>query len=159
MANTRDTGEMVDDKKHGYWITYYASGLKRSEGNFVHGKKDGKWILYHKNGNISSVAYFRDDKYEGEYICYHENGNRKWGGPYKKHDGSSSDGRKEGVWLCWEEDGENVWRIITYKKGGAAQNRMNIRSVNATVAAKADVLPGAIIAHDAAQNLINTNNL
>ncbi|MDE0313574.1 MAG: hypothetical protein OXM61_01615 [Candidatus Poribacteria bacterium] len=119
MASTRDTGEMVNGKKHGYWITYFASGLKRSEGNFIHGKKDGKWILYHKNGNISSVAYFRDDKYEGDYICYHENGNRKWGGPYKKHDGTSSDGRKEGVWHCWEEDGETVWRIITYKKGGA----------------------------------------
>ena len=52
-------------------------------------------------------------------MCYYENGNRKWGGPYREHDGSSADGRKEGVWLCYEEDGETVWRIITYKKGGA----------------------------------------
>ena len=119
MANSRDTGEMVDGKKHGYWITYYASGLKRSEGNYIHGKKDGPWIQYHKNGNKASEASFRDGKNEGDYICYYENGNRKWGGPYRKHDGGSADGRKEGVWLCYEEDGETVWRIITYKKGGA----------------------------------------
>ena len=39
MASARDTGEMVNGKKHGYWITYYASGVKRSEGNYIHGKK------------------------------------------------------------------------------------------------------------------------
>lgn len=33
---------MVNGKKHGYWITYFANGLKRSEGNFIHGKKDCK---------------------------------------------------------------------------------------------------------------------
>lgn len=32
MASNRDSGEMADGKKHGYWITYYANGLKRSEG-------------------------------------------------------------------------------------------------------------------------------
>ena len=52
-------------------------------------------------------------------MAYYESGNRKWGGPYRKHDGSSADGRKEGIWLCYEEDGETVWRIITYKKGGS----------------------------------------
>ncbi len=119
MAKSLTDGEMVDGKKHGYWITYYANGNKRSEGNYIHGKKDGPWIQYHKNGNKASEASFRDGKNEGDYMCYYENGNRKWGGPYREHDGSSADGRKEGVWLCYEEDGETVWRIITYKKGGA----------------------------------------
>ena len=40
MASSRDIGEMVDGKKHGYWIIYYANGLKRSEGNFVHDDKE-----------------------------------------------------------------------------------------------------------------------
>ena len=35
MASNKATGEMVDGKKHRYWITYYASGLKQSEGNYV----------------------------------------------------------------------------------------------------------------------------
>ena len=32
-------GEMVNGQKHGYWVTYYANGFKRSEGGYVHGKK------------------------------------------------------------------------------------------------------------------------
>ncbi len=39
MANSRTTGEMVDGKKHGYWITYYENGIKRSQGRYIHGKK------------------------------------------------------------------------------------------------------------------------
>ncbi len=31
MASLRDTGETVNGKKHGYWITYYASGVKIDE--------------------------------------------------------------------------------------------------------------------------------
>ena len=28
MASSRDTSETVNGKKHGYWITYYAIGVK-----------------------------------------------------------------------------------------------------------------------------------
>ena len=69
MASARDTGEMVDGKKHGYWVTYYANGNKRSEGNYIEGKKEGPWIQYHKNGNKASEACFRDGKNEGDYVC------------------------------------------------------------------------------------------
>ena len=119
MASARDTGEMVDGKKHGYWITYYANGGKRSEGNYIHGKKDGLWIHYYKNGNISGEASFRDGKYEGACITYHENGNLRSKGAYPEHVGKSYDGKKEGAFYNYEEDGETVWLIITYKKGGS----------------------------------------
>lgn len=62
MANSRSTGEMVDGKKHGYWITYYANGLKRSQGRYINGKKEGPWIQYHKNGSKATEACFSDDK-------------------------------------------------------------------------------------------------
>lgn len=119
MANLQDTGEMVDGKKHGYWITFYADGGKRSEGNYIRGKKDGLWINYHRNGNKSGEASFRDGKYEGACISYHENGNLRSKGAYPKHVGKSYDGKKEGAFYNYEEDGETVWLIITYKKGGS----------------------------------------
>ncbi len=119
MAKSLTQGELLNGKKHGYWITYYANGNKRSEGAYIAGKKEGAWIQYHKNGNRASEAFFRNGKNEGDYTAYHENGNPKWRGPYRKHDGGSADGRKEGVWHCYELDGETVWRIITYKKGGS----------------------------------------
>ena len=119
MVSSRDTGEMVDGKKHGYWVTYYANGHKRSEGSYIAGKKEGLWIQYHKNGNKAIEASFRDGKHEGAYIGYNENGNLGMKGSYPKHVGKSYDGKKEGPFYYYEEDGETVWRIITYKKGGS----------------------------------------
>ena len=119
LANSRTTVETVDGKKHGYWITYYASGSKRSEGNYIHDKKDGLWIYYHKNGNKSGEESYRDGKHEGECMTYHENGNIRSRGTYPKHVGKSYDGKKEGAFYNYEEDGETVWLIITYKKGGS----------------------------------------
>ncbi len=119
MANSRTTGEMIDDKKHGKWITYYQNGMKRSEGNYAQGKKEGLWVHYHKNGNVESKASFSDGKYEGECITYHPNGNLRSCGVYPKHIGKSYDGKKEGAWYNYEEDGETVWLIVTYKKGGS----------------------------------------
>ena len=62
MANSRITGNMVGGKKHGYWITYYENGIKRSQGRYIHGKKDGIWIQYYKNGSKATETIFRDDK-------------------------------------------------------------------------------------------------
>ncbi len=119
MAKSLTDGEMVDGKKHGYWVTYYANGHKRSEGHYNAGKKEGLWLQYHKNGNKAIEATFRDGKHEGEYIGYNENGNLGMRGSYPKHVGKSYDGKKEGAFYYYEEDGETVWRIITYKKGGS----------------------------------------
>ena len=119
MAKSLTTGEMVDGKKHGYWVTYYANGHKRSEGCYLAGKKEGLWIQYHKNGNKAIEATFRDGKHEGKYIGYNENGNLDMKGSYPKHVGKSYDGKKEGAFYYYEEDGETVWRIITYKRGGS----------------------------------------
>ncbi len=77
MVTSRTTGEMVDGKKHGYWITYYASGLKRSEGNYIHGKKDDPWIQYHKNGNIAEgfrlsngICHFRIENLDCQGLAF-----------------------------------------------------------------------------------------
>ena len=41
MAKSLTDGEIVNGKKHGYWVTYYANGFKRSEGGYIEGKKKG----------------------------------------------------------------------------------------------------------------------
>ena len=122
-------GEMVDGKKHGYWVTYYANGHKRSEGNYIHGKKDGPWITYHKNETRQVKPPSAMNKYEGPCITYHENGNLRSTGSYPKHEGKSYDGKKEGPFYGYEEDGKTMWLIVTYKKGGARANPMSIRKV------------------------------
>ena len=153
MASSRDTGEMVDGKKHGYWITYYANGLKRSEGNYVHGKKDGPWIQYHKNGNVASEAFFRENKHEGEYICYYENGVA----PTKYMTAHPLMGEKRGSGTAGKKMVKLCGVSLPIRKGALVRNRMNIHSANATAAAKVDGQPGAIISQNAAQNLFNNH--
>ena len=109
-------GEIIDGKKEGYWITYYANGNKRSEGAFKAGVKEGKWILYHQNGQKQSEAHFRQGKYEGHYVSYHDNGQAFREGDYSEYQGNSYDGRKEGVWYQYDREG-NVETEVTYRHG------------------------------------------
>lgn len=39
MSEYLDDGQIIDGKKEGYWITYYANGNKRSQGAYKDGKK------------------------------------------------------------------------------------------------------------------------
>ena len=138
MASSRDTGEMVDGKKHGYWVTYYANGNKRSEGRYIEGKKEGLWIQYHKNGNKASEASFRDGKNEGDYVCAimrteTANGAVPTGNMMaapqmveKKVSGSAT---KKMAKQCGVS--------LPIRKAVLARNRMNIRSANAIFAVKA----------------------
>ncbi len=109
-------GEIIDGKKEGYWIAYYANGNKRSEGAYKNGRKDGKWILYHQNGNKQSDATFRNGQYEGHYVSYHKNRQKFREGEYGEHQGNSYDGRKEGIWYQYTAEGK-VDTKVTYKHG------------------------------------------
>ena len=117
MSEHLSDGQIINGKKEGYWITYYANGNKKSEGAFKNGIKEGKWILYYKNGNKQSKATFRDGKYEDYYVSYHRNGNKFREGSYGKHQGNSYDGRKEGVWYQYKADGKTIDNKVIYKHG------------------------------------------
>ena len=110
-------GEYLDGEKHGYWVTFYANGNKRSEGAYAHGRKNGLWIQYWPNGAKKSVGTFVNDKFTGKYCAYHANGNRQVEGSYNDHRGVPADGTKEGAWNFYEPDGETRWRTITYHRG------------------------------------------
>lgn len=49
-------------KKIGVFVSYYESGMKRSEGEFINNKHDGEWKWYHKNGQISSRERYVEDE-------------------------------------------------------------------------------------------------
>jgi antitoxin component YwqK of YwqJK toxin-antitoxin module len=109
-------GQIIDGKKEGYWVTYYANGNKRSEGAYKNGQKEGKWLQYHQNGNKQSESSFQDGKYEGYYVSYHKNGEKFREGDYGMHQGNSYDGRKEGAWYQYDETG-NINTKVVYKHG------------------------------------------
>jgi antitoxin component YwqK of YwqJK toxin-antitoxin module len=65
-----DNGELFslepckNGKVHGFFVTWYESGKKRSEGHFKHGQADGIWIMYTENG----TEEFRQTYKDGELI-------------------------------------------------------------------------------------------
>ncbi len=114
-------GEMVDGKKHGPWVSYYANGNTMSEGSYNKGQKVGRWVQYWPNGTIKSEATFTDGKYTGYYVCYHDNGVKQWEGYYNPVRGNSADGTKEGAWLAYDKDTGAVSRRMTYRRGSRAR--------------------------------------
>lgn len=116
-----EDGEIIDGKKEGRWVSYYANGNLQREGSYKNGKKDGLWIQYWPNGNKKSEATFVEGKYSGLYTSYHPNGKRCYQGRYNEFQGVPADGTKEGVWNDYADDGETVRRRITYHRGSRAR--------------------------------------
>lgn len=112
-----EQGEIVEGKKEGRWVSYFANGNVQREGEYRNGKKEGLWILYWPGGNKQSEATFREGKYTGLYTAYHQNGKRRLQGRYNDFAGVPADGTKEGPWNDYAEDGETIRRIITYHRG------------------------------------------
>jgi len=55
-------------KKIGLFVSYYKSGMKKSEGEYLNNKYNGEWRWYHKNGQISSKEkYIKDELIHIEY--------------------------------------------------------------------------------------------
>lgn len=70
-------------KKNGLFVSYYKSGMKKSEGEYLNNKYNGEWRWYHKNGQISSK-----EKYVKDELKYIWNWNE---------DGSSVEGKIEKI--------------------------------------------------------------
>lgn len=49
-----------DNKKDGYYETYYPNGKIHYKGNFKDGQKDGYWEYYYDNGELESKENYID---------------------------------------------------------------------------------------------------
>jgi len=90
-GNKESVCEYSNDKRNGFYRSFYKDGKTQSEGFYRSDLKDGKWIYYHKNGVIKS-----EGSYNKEYSHY-------------------DDGR-EGVWKNYNDKGQLI-EITEYKCG------------------------------------------
>ncbi len=56
-------------QKHGYWESYFPSGVLLFKGNYINGRIHGYWENYHSNGILF---------YKGNYINDREHGYLEW---------------------------------------------------------------------------------
>ena len=69
-------GNYKNDKREGYWASWFKDGTLWSEGNFKEGESDGERTVYHPNGKLYYKGTFSMGKRIGKWLFYDENGKK-----------------------------------------------------------------------------------
>ena len=85
-------GLIMNGKREGAWICYYAGGQLHYKGNYKNGKMEGEWITYHRKGQLNSKGNYKNGKMEGAWVVYSGSGI-----PYKLKTGTFKNGVKISV--------------------------------------------------------------
>lgn len=74
----------TDKKDNQLLITYYISGNKAWECYLINGKKDGKSLEFYATGEVKTTGDFEAGLKEGMWKTYYENGKIRVKGKYNK---------------------------------------------------------------------------
>jgi len=103
------TGEFVDHKKEGIWLSFHANGAMRDSSVWKKNKKIGTSLSWYENGFIQDSSIYNEDE-SGVSVTWFDNGNPASAGYYAV-------GRKmNGKWKFFYYDGK-LSGIETYKSG------------------------------------------
>ncbi len=67
-------GNYKDNKRDGYWASWYDNGQLWSEGEFKDGLSEGKRTVYHQNGKLYYEGDFIAGERKGIWKFYNETG-------------------------------------------------------------------------------------
>ncbi len=109
-------GIIRDGKPDGYWITYYVTGIKKSEGKRNNFLLDSTWRFYNQGGELTQVINYKLGERSGYSITYqYKNPDR----PGKRTIASKElyvNDKKEGESYYYYNTGE-LQRIVPYEQG------------------------------------------
>jgi antitoxin component YwqK of YwqJK toxin-antitoxin module len=71
-----------NNKRTGYWETYYTNGNPSRKGIYVNGKRDGNWEIYWSNGNLMWKGNYVNGFRHGYWEEYWFNGELNRRGNY-----------------------------------------------------------------------------
>lgn len=136
-GNIASEGFLINNKPTGFWISYYITGVKKSEGKWNNNLLDSTWIFYDQLGdtiekinyylgkkNGYHFSYFVEEKSKNELKCkelyvngkknddsyfYYPGGNVRKVIPYQNN-------KKQGVGFEYDPTGR-VISITRYRKG------------------------------------------
>lgn len=69
-------GWIEDNKKHGYWITYSATGVKTTAGNYSNDLASDYWYFY-ENNRVTKEGYFKNGAKNSWWTFYRTGGFKK----------------------------------------------------------------------------------
>lgn len=67
-------GNYKDNKREGYWASWFENGQLWSEGEFKNGLSEGKRTVYHENGKIYYEGSFNEGERIGIWRFYNDSG-------------------------------------------------------------------------------------
>ncbi len=67
----------LNDKNHGWWISFDADNSKKWERHYLYGKKNGPEREWYTNGQLKSECNYYDDKLNGLWKTWYSNGQLK----------------------------------------------------------------------------------
>lgn len=85
----------------GPWITFYASGSKRSEGAYDGDLQSGHWRFYRDGAGVEMEGSFDSEARVGTWTFYHPNKQKSAEGVYRSDD-------QDGSWTYWDADGHRT---------------------------------------------------
>ena len=110
--NGKKRSEGIHDRfgrRTGKYRTWYKNGKKRSKVNYQYGKLSGKGYAWYRNGNRYYIATFSGGAKHGPYTGFHKNGKKSEKGKFVK-------GAREGRFDFWDDKG-NAIKSCGYKNG------------------------------------------
>jgi len=69
-GKTASKGFLKNNKPSGYWISYYITGIKKSEGKWINNKLDSIWIFYDQLGDTAQKINYYMGKKNGYHLKY-----------------------------------------------------------------------------------------
>lgn len=123
-----------DGKRHGYYQSWYASGLPRLVGRYDQDVPAGVWLRFYPTGVIAERGNVSGDGSEGASLRVTESGYQgefrregKWyqywrDGSIKAY-GTYRDGLREGEWREFTPDGK-LYSVSSYANGDLVFSRV-----------------------------------
>lgn len=69
-GQTTEEGDILNEKRHGTWISYFPSGKIKTIISYLHGVKQGPEIRFENSGYVVSKTTFVRNQMDGEFRAY-----------------------------------------------------------------------------------------
>lgn len=87
-----EEGNLVNDRKEGYWVKYFEDGTSvKLKGEFENNRPNGKYFRYYRNGVLKETGTFKNSVFVDSLKRYREDGSMEYEAFFNK------DGKENGT--------------------------------------------------------------
>ena len=102
-------GCLLDQKRHGRWVHWYRSGVRRCLGDYDAGLECGTWTYWYENEHKAAQGFYREGYEHGIWRYWYEDGALRAQGEYRHGD-------QHGTWTYRDDEGR-IERIEQWDEG------------------------------------------